>query len=177
MTQVVGLAQELSEYARDVKLNVKSVLVKGGAVGLEQTQIWLVGLASSYAIKNRKLTEAFLIDASRICTHEQIEAAKITATIMAMNNVYYRFIHLLEDKELSQMPPRLRMNAMANPGVSKIDFELMSLAVSALAGCPSCINGHVGALKAQSVSNEAIQSSVRIASIMNSLAQALEIGP
>ena len=37
------------------------------------------------------------------------------------------------------MPARLRMNVMANPGVEKVDFELWSLAVSAINGCGMCI--------------------------------------
>ena len=43
---------------------------------------------------------------------------------MAMNNIYYRFVHLSEDADYMQMPANLRMNVIANPGVEKIDFEL-----------------------------------------------------
>ncbi len=39
-----------------------------------------------------------------------------------MNNVYYRFTHLVSDPEYPTLRAGLRMNAMANPGCDKIDF-------------------------------------------------------
>ena len=65
----------------------------------------------------------------------QVESAKAAATIMAMNNVYYRAVHLAENVDLSSMPARLRMNVIGKPGIPKIDFELACLAVSAMTGC------------------------------------------
>ena len=38
---------------------------------------------------------------------------------MGMNNVYYRFLHLVEDAEYAQLPARLRMNVIGNPGIDK----------------------------------------------------------
>jgi alkyl hydroperoxide reductase subunit D len=96
---------------------------------------------------------------------------------MAMNNVYYRFVHLASNKDYGSMPARLRMNAIANPGVEKADFELWSLAVSAINGCGVCIDAHEKALKEAGVSPSAIHTAVRFAAIMQSVAVALEAGP
>ncbi len=40
------------------------------------------------------------------------------------------------------MPARLRMNVIANHGIDKLDFELISLAVSAVNGCSLCVTSH-----------------------------------
>jgi AhpD family alkylhydroperoxidase len=61
------------------------------------------------------------------------------------------------------MPARLRMNVMANPGVEKVDFELWSLAVSAINGCGMCIESHEHELRKAGVSAEQIQAAVRVA--------------
>ena len=82
---------------------------------------------------------------------------------MGMNNIYYRFLHLVEDGEYQTMPARLRMNVIANHGIDKLDFELISLAVSAVNGCGLCVTSHEKKLRSHDVSREAIQSAVRIA--------------
>ena len=61
---------------------------------------------------------------------------------MAMNNVYYRFVHLVSNPEYGTMPARLRMNFIGSHGIDKDDFELFSLAVSAMNGCGMCIDSH-----------------------------------
>ena len=45
---------------------------------------------------------------------------------MGMNNVYYRFLHLVEDEEYGKLPARLRMNVIGNPGIDRLDFELIA---------------------------------------------------
>jgi len=91
-----------------------------------------------------------------------------------MNNIYYRFTHLSKVPDFQTMPARLRMNVIANPGVEKLDFELWSLAVSAVNGCGRCIEAHEAVLLKAGVSKEAIQDAVRIAAIIVSVAVTLE---
>ncbi len=94
--------------------------------------------------------------------------------MMAMNNIYYRFVHLSANKAYETMPARLRMNVIANPGVDKADFELWSLAVSAINGCGKCIDAHDKVLRDAGVSEDAIQNGVRYAAIIQSVAVSLE---
>jgi alkyl hydroperoxide reductase subunit D len=91
-----------------------------------------------------------------------------------MNNIYYRFLHLVEDAEYQAMPARLRMNILANPGIDKLDFELLSLAVSAVNGCGLCISSHEKKLRAHGYTREMIQSAVRIAATVHAVAGVLE---
>ena len=90
-------------------------------------------------------------------------AAKAAAAVMAMNNVYYRFTHLVEKPDYSTMPARLRMNVIGNPGVDQLDFELWSLAVSAINGCGKCIESHEHEVISKGATKEMVQDAVRIA--------------
>jgi alkyl hydroperoxide reductase subunit D len=38
---------------------------------------------------------------------------------MAMNNVYYRFVHLASNPEYGTLPATLRMNVIANPASTR----------------------------------------------------------
>lgn len=171
-----ALRDNIGEYAKDIRLNLGSVLSEEGAPGLSKIQIWGSALASAYATRNPDVIDAIRTDAEAELSAEYLEATKAAATIMAMNNVYYRSLHLAEDPELSKLPARLRMNVIGKPGIEKVDFELFSLAVSALSGCANCIKAHMQEVKKAGISVEGIQSSIRIASVINAAAQAKAIG-
>jgi len=93
---------------------------------------------------------------------------------MGMNNIYYRFTHLAGNEEYRKMPAKLRMNVIGNPGVDKDDFELWSLAVSAVNGCGMCIDSHEQKLKGHGVSAEAMQTVVRIGAVLHGVASVLD---
>jgi alkyl hydroperoxide reductase subunit D len=92
-----------------------------------------------------------------------------------MNNVYYRFVHLVSDKEYGKLPAKLRMNVIGSPGIAKVDFELYALAVSAINGCGMCMDAHVHEVAKAGVSRVGVQSAIRIAAVVNATAQALSI--
>ena len=168
------LKASIPDYAKDLRLNLDSVLSETGAPGLSAKQIGLVALASAIAARHAPLVGAIEADASANATSQELNGARTAAAIMAMNNVYYRFTHLVGDNEYQTMRAGLRMNAMSNPGCDKIDFELCSLAVSAINGCGMCMDSHEKTLRKHSVSAQAIQSAVRIAAVVNAVAVTLE---
>jgi alkyl hydroperoxide reductase subunit D len=169
-----SLKDLIPDYARDLKLNLGTVLSVQGSPGLSETQIWSLALATAIAARNVEFARAIEVLASEKLDTAHLTAARSAAAIMGMNNVYYRFVHLVADGEYKTLPARLRMNVIANPGIDRDDFELLSLAVSALNGCGMCITAHEGKLRAHGVSREAIQSAVRIASTIHALAGTLE---
>jgi alkyl hydroperoxide reductase subunit D len=171
-----NLKESLKDYAKDIRLNIDGVLSEEGAPGLSEKQINVVALACAYATKNRDLIKEVESASAQVLDDAYLSAARSAATIMAMNNVYYRFLHLAEDAEISKMPAKLRMNVIGKPGIEKVDFEMMSLAVSAIEGCGKCITSHVHELRKAGASDEAIQSSIRVASVINAASQALIIG-
>ena len=85
-------------------------------------------MSIAYSLKNKNLIRALEFESQNAGLSHIYVAAKTAATLMAMNNVYYRAIHLAENKELTAMPANLRMNGLANHGVDKEDFELFALA-------------------------------------------------
>lgn len=172
---VEQLKNQLPDYAKDIKLNLSSVLTEEGATDLNQKQIYLIALSVAYASKNVALIQAMFDDARAILSDVDIQAAKAAATIMAMNNIYYRFVHLTSDKSFLSMPAKLRMNIIGKPGIDKLDFELSCLAVSAINGCGMCIDAHTHELIKAGVSKIAIQSAVRIASVLNAVSTGIDI--
>lgn len=174
MTSLDAIRNALPDYARDLKLNLGSVLSATGAPGLTERQIWSVALAAAIASRNVAFTRDFQGVAAHHLEAEHVNAAHAAAAIMGMNNIYYRFLHLVEDPEYAQMPARLRMNILAHPGIDKADFELLSLAVSAINGCGKCVASHERTLRQHGISREAIQSAVRIAATVHAVAGVLE---
>ena len=167
------LKDSLSDSAKDIKLNLSMILTEEGSPDLTKQQIAGIALACAYTIKNSKLIEALISDVGSWLSEQEIKAATAAATIMAMNNIYYRFIHLVSDKSYSTMPAKLRMSVIGNPGIDKVNFELNCLAVSVINGCGLCIDSHTQELVKAGVSKLAIQSSVRIAAVLNATAMGL----
>jgi len=163
----------IPDYARDLKLNLGSVLTSAGAPGLNEPQIWAVALASAIASRNLAFTRGIEAAAGEHLDAAHRQAARAAAAIMGMNNIYYRFLHLVEDAEYQSMPARLRMNILADPGIDKLDFELLSLAVSAVNGCGLCISSHEKKLRQHGFTREMIQSAVRIAATVHAVAGVL----
>jgi peroxiredoxin len=79
---------------------------------------------------------------------EALTAAKAAASIMGMNNVYYRFTHLMGG-DYPSTPGKLRMNVMAKPGVDKV-------------------------VKHAGLTSEQVQAAVRIASVVHAAAATVE---
>ncbi len=165
------LKSQLPEYAKDLKLNIASVAAEAA---LNEQQRWGALVATAIASRNGAVLRAVEAEAAGKLSPEALAAAKTAAAIMAMNNVYYRFVHLVGQDDYRTMPARLRMNALARPGVDKADFELWSLAVSAVNGCGLCIESHEKVLRDHGVSRESIQAAVRIAAVVHAVAVTLE---
>lgn len=167
------LKSSIPNYARDLRVNLGNVLAERGSPGLTPEQIAQVALSCALASGHPSVIEAVETHASDVLSDAQISAARSAAAIMAMNNVYYRFLHLVGNDEYQKMPAGLRMTVIGNPGVPKADFELMSLAVSAINGCGLCIESHEKVLRKEDVSPQAIQSAVRIAAVVKAVSSVL----
>jgi len=165
------LKSQLPDYAKDLKLNLSS-LVSEAALTEQQRAGTFV--ASAIASRNTDVTEAVIAEFAPRISPEALSAAKAAAAIMAMNNIYYRFVHLSSAADYKTMPAKLRMNVIGKPGVEKADFELWSLAVSAVNGCGMCIDSHEKVLREAGVTAEAIQAAVRIAAVVHAVAVTLE---
>jgi lipoyl-dependent peroxiredoxin subunit D len=164
----------LPSYAKDLRLNLESVLSEGGAPGLTAKQIRAVALASAIASRHIPLTRALETFASEQLDATECDGVRSAAAIMGMTNVYYRFTHLVANKEYETLRASLRMNVMANPGIDKIAFEAASLAVSAINGCGMCLDAHEKTLRQHGVTAQGVQSVVRISAVIHAVAVTLE---
>ena len=168
------LKSRIPEYAKDLRLNLNSVLSESGAPGLSAKQIGMIALASAIASRHEPLVTEIANEAAKQASAAELDGARTAAALMAMNNVYYRFTHLAGNDDYATLRAGLRMNAMANPGCDKIDFELCSLAVSAINGCGKCMESHEKTLRRHELSAQAVQSAVRIAAVVHAVAVTLE---
>lgn len=166
------LRAAIPEQARDIKLNLQSVLQPGA---LTPAQRWGVAIASAVATRNAELRDAIVAEARKEVDATVVDDALAAAALMAMNNVYYRFRHLVGKPSYSMMPARLRMQRIAKPLTNKADFELFCLAVSAINGCEMCIRSHEEVVLSGGLSEDQVHDSIRVAATINAAAVAIEL--
>ena len=165
------LLDSLPAYAKDMKLNLSSLL---NQPELTPVQTWGTLVAAAIACRNPEVTEAIFTEAEKHLNLEQITGAKAAATVMGMNNVYYRFLHLTSNEKYLTIPAKLRMNIMRSHGADHLDFELWCTAVSAINNCGTCVSSHEKVLRDKGVNEETILASVRLAAVLHSIATVLE---
>lgn len=172
-TALERIRDGLPDSARDIKLNLLSVL-QGEA--LTPAQRWGVAITSAITARNSALRDAVVADATASGVEPAvIEDAQAAAALMAMNNVYYRFRHMVGKESYSQMPARLRMQRIVKPAASRVDFELFCLAVSAINACEMCIRSHEDVVIKGGLSEEQVHDAIRIAATVNAAAVAIEL--
>lgn len=167
-----SLIDALPNCARDLKLNYSS-LIRNNAE-LTAQQLWGTVAASAIATRSPGLTAAALSAAAEQLSPAALEAARCAAAVMGMNNVFYRFHHLASNEKYATMPARLRMNALRGHGVEEIDFELWSLAVSAINGCGKCVDAHERVVRDKGASEELVLAVVRVAAVVHGIGVALD---
>jgi len=170
-----ALRETLPDDFKDTKLNLASVLA---GENLGDAQAWGIALAAARFLRAPRLASALEAD-MRAGLGEAaavISDATAAAGLMAMNTVYYRFRHMIGKESYASRPPRLRMQRMAKPATSAVDFELMSLACAALAGCEFCLQNHEAKIVAEGTSEESCHDCVRIAAVVAAAAVATDAG-
>jgi alkyl hydroperoxide reductase subunit D len=160
-------AETLPDHAKDLRLNVGSLL-NDQMLG-DQRKYGLI-LACAHGTGYRPMVAAAEAEVDGKLSLEAANAARAAAAVMAMNNVYYRFVHLASNPVYATLPAKLRMNVIGNPGVDKADFELFSLAVSAINGCGMCIDSHERVLTQHGVNAETIQAAARVGAVIKAVA-------
>lgn len=172
MEKLDQLREQFPDAAKDIKINLGNVLQSGT---LNAAQTWGVAISAAYAARNESLTRAVLADAATAGIEAAvIEDAKAAAILMGMNNIYYRFRHIIGKDEYSQMPARLRMMRLKQPSTNQTDFELFCLAVSAINNCQSCVLSHEHVVLEGGLTTAHVHDAIRIAAIVHAAAVAVE---
>lgn len=156
-----------SRYLRDLKLNFTSTLT---SEHLSTKECALLGLSTAVNNNNTVLTQFFTRQAEQEgATPADVAEAVGCASLLAANNVFYRFRHFTQKEKYTQIPARIRMQLMMKPVTGKEFFELMSLAISAVNGCEMCVNAHEDSLIKLATTEERIFDAVRIASLVTAM--------
>src|ERR1700761_1891717 len=155
-----------SRYLRDLKLNFTSTLT---SEHLSVKECALLGLSVAVNNKNNVLVTFYTKQAAEQGADDaEIAEAAACASLLASNNIFYRFRHFTQKEEYTQIPARIRMQIMMKPVTSKEFFELMSLVISAVNGCEMCVNAHEDSLIKLGTIEERIFDAVRIGSLVTS---------
>jgi lipoyl-dependent peroxiredoxin subunit D len=168
---VETLLESIPAYAKDIKLNLSSVLKQ---TELTPQQLWGTALACAIAARNTALLNAISVDSREHISEQAADAARTAAAIMSLNNVYYRFLHLTENEKYKQIPARLRMQGIRTHGIDQADFELWCTAVSAIGNCKACVASHEQVVRQKGISEEQVAAAVRIAAVIHATAVVLD---
>jgi alkyl hydroperoxide reductase subunit D len=165
---LLALANANSRYLKDLKLNVSGVLNAGN---ITKKEACLLALSVAVNEKNDTLITSFENLAQREGAGvEEIAETHGCASIMGVNNIFYRFRHYMHDVEYyNKQPAGLRMSIMMNPVMGKPLFELMSLVISAVNGCEKCVTSHEHAVKEQGADEPRIYNAIRLAGVIKGL--------
>ena len=167
-----ALIDSLPSSAKDLKLNYSS-LVRNNTE-LTPQQLWGTLVACAMATRSASLTVAVFEAAQAQLSAPALEAARTAATVMGMNNIFYRFQHLSSNPKYSTMGARLRMNGLRGHGVEEVDFELWSLAVSAINGCGKCLDAPERVVREKGATEELVMAVVRVAAVVYAIGAAVD---
>jgi lipoyl-dependent peroxiredoxin subunit D len=173
MEQTAKLAEGFPDVAKDIRINLQNVLQTGT---LTADQVWGTAIACAHAARNDALKQAIEADARSAGVGDGVVAdAKAAAVLMGMNNVIYRFKHVIGKEDYEKKPIRLRMQRLAQVTSNKTDFELFCLAVSAINNCQNCMAAHEAAVIKQGLTEDHVWDSIRIAATVHAAAFAVEV--
>lgn len=175
MSTLDQLLESLPDAGKDLRVNLRGILDANETLDA-QTRLCLA-LASAWTARSPELASALAARAREAFgagAAALIDDARAAASIMGMNNVYYRGKHMLADAEVQALPARLRMQRLASPATSKTAFELAALAASAITGCEFCMQAHARVVQTAGLTHEHVHEALRIAAVVNGVAIALE---
>jgi alkyl hydroperoxide reductase subunit D len=165
---LAALLAALPASAADVSRSFAACWVDD-ALGAERK--WGCALAASEALALEPLSHA--IGAEAPLGPDMRAAIQGVAAVMAMNNVYFRAVHLMSSREYSAMRAGLRMRALVASGVPAGDVDLWAIAVSAINGCGVCLDDHATKFRAAGGTAASVQAAIRLAAALAGLAAAL----
>ncbi len=166
-----ALESALPEYAGDLRRNLGSVI---DGSGLAEQALWGTVLAVAIACRSAVVLRELEPEARSRLSPRAYTAAKTTAAVTGMNNVFHRTRHLLSDPAYGGLRAGLRTDVLGDPGVRRADAELWSLAVSAVNACGRCLDAHEQALREAGLSRESVQEAVRIAAVLHAVSVTLD---
>lgn len=161
-----------SRYLRDLRVNLKTAIA---GESLSPKEAYLIALAAATNEKNDTLSKAFEEKALENGAGQgEVAEAIACASLLATNNILYRFRHFAHKDIYEQLPARVKMNIMANPVLGKEFFEMVSLAISAINGCERCVNAHEASVLKLGATEARIFDAIRVAAVVAGLSKIIK---
>jgi alkyl hydroperoxide reductase subunit D len=162
------LKEGIPDYAKDTRLNLDAVIKR---TTLSPDEAESCALAAVFATGNARLWTWIQ---SQVANQTEAAAAITAASLMGMNNVWYPYLEMVGDENLSGLPAQLRMNAIAtHGGTTKARFEAYSLAASIVGKCHFCVKAHYDTLKKEGYTVEQLRDIGRIAAVMTAVSRVM----
>lgn len=167
------LTASFADFGRDAKLNLQGVLASGP--GLTPAQRWGSAVAAAGAARNQTLLQSIKTAAATEVGDAVVDDALAAVSLMAMNNVYYRFRHVVGKPSYGEKPARLRMQRIGKPATNKLDFELFCLVVSAINNCEACVQSHEAVVTGGGMTEDTVHDAIRVAAVVHAVAVTMEL--
>ncbi len=166
MTWVDEVKELVPEYAKDIKLNLDTVINRST---VDYDYASSLALAAALATGNQDIVA--MISAG-VTDEVEKNAAFTAAALMAQNNVWYPYTEMADDPNLTGLPAQLRMNAItSHGGTTKAKFESYALIASIIGKCHFCVKAHYETLKQEGYTVEQLRDIGRIAATINAIAK------
>ena len=165
---VQALINVEARFIKDLKINTGNVLNNNQHISRKEALL----LAFAVAVNEKfdTLKDAF----ASLAGHEgatEAEIAEVVActSLMATNNIFYRFRHFMGKDFYQNTPAGIKMSIMMNPVLGKEFFELVSLAISSVNGCEMCVTSHEQSVLNHGASEARVLESVKLAAVIKGL--------
>ncbi len=156
-----------SRYAKDLKANLQQALKNNE---LSPKESAFIGLSVSVNDRSNAGIDVFTaLSKKHGATNDEITEVYSCTSLLAMNNVFYKFRHMVDKEFYSKSPAGIKMSVVGKPVLGKEFFELLSLVVSALNGCEQCIKSHENSILKHGCSEARVYEAIKSASIFRGL--------
>ena len=157
-----------ARYIKDLKINTGNVLNNNQHLSRKEALLLAFGVAVNEKFDTLKTTFARLAEQEG-ATEKEIAEVVACASLMATNNIFYRFRHFMGKDFYQNTPAGIKMSIMMNPVLGKEFFELLSMAISSVNGCEMCVTSHEQSVLNHGAGEARVLESVRLAAVIKGL--------
>ncbi|MEY8577579.1 carboxymuconolactone decarboxylase family protein [Corynebacteriaceae bacterium 6-324] len=166
-----NLTHLIPDYAKDQRRNL-DVLINSSV--LTQQQLWGCVLVSAATSRNDVVLKQVHAEAREHLSDNAVGVALACTSAMTLNNYGFRAKHWLSH-DFEDIRFGLRNGVFLKPGVAQADYELWAVAVSVVNGCEQCTQAHSGDAQEQGLSTLQVWEAVKIASVIQAIAQTIHM--
>ena len=157
-----------ARYIKDLKINTSNVLNNNQHLSRKESVLLSLGIAVNERVVF--LQEAFTgLAVEAGATEAEIAEMIACTSLMATNNVFYRFRHFMQKEYYTATPAGIKMSIMMNPVLGKEFFELASLVISSVNGCEMCVTSHEQSVLQHGSSEGKVLEAVKLGAVIKGL--------